>query len=85
MDSTERAYLHNFHKMLRDATRGDVVAQTEVDKSHFERLENLILIHIDIKGKNYIIYGSKIDKDRNSGSLYGIGLNIINLHRTSLI
>ena len=63
VDSTERAYLKNFHKMLKNAKSGSVVAQTEVDKSHFERLENLILIHIDIKGKNYM-YHDEITENR---------------------
>ena len=38
--------------MLTNAKLGTGVGQTEVDESHLERLENSILIHIDIKGKN---------------------------------
>ena len=47
--------------MLKNAKSGSGLGNTEVDESHFERLENLILIHIDIKGKNYIICDSKTD------------------------
>ena len=46
--------------MLKNAKSGSF-AQNEVDQSHLERLENLILIHIDIKGKNYTICDSEID------------------------
>ena len=51
VDSKERAYLKNFHEMLKNAKHG-TGGQTVVDESHLERLENSILIHIDIKGKN---------------------------------
>ena len=35
--------------MLKNAKRDSAFAQDDVDESHLERLENLILIHIDIK------------------------------------
>ena len=47
--------------MLKNAKSGSGLGNTEVDESHFERLENLILIHIDIKGKNNTICDSKTD------------------------
>ena len=43
VDSNERRYLKNFYKMM--TPKDD---STESEKSHFERLGNLILIHINI-------------------------------------
>ena len=50
VDTNERAYLKNFYKMM-DTEKSDTESlgpKTKIDKSHFERLKNLILIHIDI-------------------------------------
>ena len=55
--------------MLDNAKSGSDV---EVDESHFKRLENLILIHIDIKGKNYNICDSEIVKYRGFGQIFSL-------------
>ena len=53
VDSKERAYLKNFYQMMKSTTED---SETKIDKSHFERLKKLILIHIDIApGTNWTI------------------------------
>ena len=48
VDTNERAYLKNFYKMMDSSDTESLGPKTKIDKSHFERLKNLILIHIDI-------------------------------------
>ena len=45
VDSKERGYLKNFYQMMKSTTDD---SEAKIDKSHFERLKKLILIHIDI-------------------------------------
>ena len=48
VDSNERTILKNFFKMMDSSDTESLGPKTKIDKSHFERLKNLILIHIDI-------------------------------------
>ena len=48
VDSNERTILKNFYKMMDSSDTESSGPKTKIDKSHFERLKNLILIHIDI-------------------------------------
>ena len=48
VDSNERTILKNFYKMMDSSDTESLGPKTKIDKSHFERLKNLILIHIDI-------------------------------------
>ena len=50
VDSNERTILKNFYKLMEFsvAATNTKTPKTKIDKSHFERLKKLILIHIDI-------------------------------------